>query len=188
MDRFLAKMERKFGKYAIRNLPLYLIICYAFGYLMNYVKPEWIYVVNLNPYAIIHGQVWRLISWVLVPEQTTLIFIIIVLYFYYSIGRTLEKTWGSFLFNVYFFSGLILTVIGAFGLFLYYTLAGREFTGLYNEYTTMLNGECPAVYGGNWMYASIANSFNTYYVNLSISAFFSRCPNLRRYSSSPWTA
>ena len=46
MNGFLSKMERKFGKYAIRNLPLYLMICYAFGYLMNFIKPEWIHVVS----------------------------------------------------------------------------------------------------------------------------------------------
>ena len=78
MDNFLSKMERKFGKYAIRNLPLYLLICYAFGYLMNLFKPEWIYIVNLNPYAILHGQVWRLFTWILVPEETQIFFIIIV--------------------------------------------------------------------------------------------------------------
>ena len=79
MEHFLAKMEKKFGKYAIRNLPLYLVICYGFGYLMNIFKPEWIYVVNLNPYAILHGQVWRLVTWILVPEQTSIFFVIIIL-------------------------------------------------------------------------------------------------------------
>ena len=183
MEHFLAKLERKFGKYAIRNLPLYLIICYGFGYLMNLFKPEWIYVVNLNPYAILHGQVWRLVSWILVPEETSLIFVIIVLYFYYSIGRQLERTWGSFLFNVYFFSGFILTVIGAFLLYIYFQTFGA---GWATSMQTVLAGtsgeELPALMGGSHFYAYVASFFNTYYINLSIFlAFAIMYPEMKVY-------
>ena len=183
MDGFLSKMERKFGKYEIRNLPLYLMICYAFGYLMNFIKPEWINVVSLNPYAILHGQVWRLFSWILVPEQTSWIFIIIVLYFYYSIGRTLEKTWGSFLFNFYIFSGFILTIIGAFGLYVYFRFFNTNYTAIMESiYSAYNGGACPSIYGGNWTYASIANSFGTYYLNLSIFlAFAITYPDVKVY-------
>ncbi len=191
MEHFLVKLERKFGKYAIRNLPLYLIICYAFGYLMNLVKPEWIYIVNLNPYAILHGQVWRLVSWILVPEETNLLFVVIVLYFYYSLGRTLEKTWGSFLFNVYFFSGFLLTVIGAFLLFVYFETFGKEFAEMYGMYLgNVFNealglgsaGECPWLMGGSWFYAYTAGFFSTYYINLSIFlAFAIMYPDMKVY-------
>ena len=181
MDNFLTKLERKFGKYAIRNLPLYLVICYAFGYLMNLFKPEWIYVVNLNPYAILHGQVWRLFSWILVPEETSIFFIIIVLYFYYSLGRSLEKTWGSFLFNLYFFSGCILTVLGAFALYLYFSTLGADWIARNEAYfqyivqgTTGLytGSEWPAILGGNYAFSYIASFFGTYYINLSIFLAF----------------
>ena len=64
------KMERKYGKYAIKNLPLYIAIIYAFGFLFQSFKPEWACFVTLNPYAILHGQVWRLVSWILVPESS----------------------------------------------------------------------------------------------------------------------
>lgn len=39
--------------------------------------------------------------------------------FYYSIGTVLEKTWGTFQYNLYIFSGLIFTIIGAFLSYLY---------------------------------------------------------------------
>ena len=183
MEHFLAKLERKFGKYAIRNLPLYLIICYGFGYLMNLFKPEWIYIVNLNPYAILHGQVWRLVSWILVPEETSLIFVIIVLYFYYSIGRQLERTWGSFLFNVYFFSGFILTVIGAFLLYIYFQAFGA---GWATSMQTVLAGtsgeELPALMGGSHFYAYVASFFIFYYNHLSIFlAFAIMYPEMKVY-------
>ena len=108
------KMERKFGKYAIPNLPLIIVIIYGFGFLMNLVKPEWIYFITLNPEAIIHGQVWRLVSWIFVPDSASnVFFVLIFLFFYYSIGKNLEIAWGKFAFNFFFFMGIFLTIIGA---------------------------------------------------------------------------
>ena len=191
MEHFLVKMERKFGKYAIRNLPLYLIICYAFGYLMNIFRPEWIYIVNLNPYAILHGQVWRLVTWILVPEETSIFFAIIVLYFYYSLGRALEKTWGSFLFNVYFFSGFILTILGAFLLFAYFETFGKGYAQLIDYFYSPIikevagvsaSSELPWLMGGSAFYAYVANCFSTYYINLSIFlAFAIMYPDMKVY-------
>ena len=191
MEHFLVKMERKFGKYAIRNLPLYLVICYGFGYLMNIFKPEWIYVVNLNPYAILHGQVWRLVTWILVPENTSIFFALLVLYFYYSLGRTLEKTWGSFLFNVYFFAGFILTVLGAFLLYIYFNTLGAgwiaanrlEFAYMVQSSSGIMAGdEWPMLLGGDYAFSYIASCFSTYYINLSIFlAFAIMYPDVKIY-------
>lgn len=184
MSSFLYKMEKKFGKYAIPNLPLVLIICYAFGYVMNIAKPDWMYVVNLNPYAILHGQVWRLFTWVLVPESTSIWLVIIVLYFYYSIGRILEKTWGSFLFNVYIFSGMLFTILGAFGLFGFFEIFAKDTVAANEAYCVASNfaNACPAWMGGSYTYASIAQSFGTYYINMSIFlAFAIMYPNMEVY-------
>lgn len=115
MSRLIAKMERKFGKYAIVNLPLYMVILYAIGYILMWVSPSVLSYMYLNVYEILHGQVWRLVTWIIVPElQTNVFFVVISLYFFYIIGRGLERVWGSFLFNFYFFSGCFFIMLGAF--------------------------------------------------------------------------
>lgn len=169
----LDKLERKFGKYAIPNLPLYIVICYAFGYLMNTFKPDWIYLVTLNPRAILHGQVWRLISWVLVPKDSltfggfSIFYILIFLFFYYSIARNLEAAWGRFYFNIFIFLGIALTVIGAFVLYGYFAIVNPPIVGAINsQYSQML--ECPAIFGGNWFDLYLSLQFSTLYMNLSI--------------------
>ena len=55
MPRFVEKLEKKLGRYAIPRLPLIKIICYAAGYLMQLINPGLIDVISLNPYAILHG-------------------------------------------------------------------------------------------------------------------------------------
>ncbi|MBR5761970.1 MAG: hypothetical protein IKX87_08120, partial [Lachnospiraceae bacterium] len=108
----MGKFERKFGRYAIKNLSMILIICYAIGYLLILIpafNPVLGYL-TLNPAAILKGQVWRIITWVLVPPTFSFdFFTLIMLFFYFSIGRTLERTWGDYLFNVYVFSGILFT-------------------------------------------------------------------------------
>ena len=110
------KLEKKLSKYAIKNLPMIMIGCYILGYILFFIDKQNIILnmICLNPYRIMHGQVWRLISWVLIPPSSFGFFTIIMLMFYYSIGRTLDGVWGSFKFNVYIFSGMLFTILGSF--------------------------------------------------------------------------
>ncbi|MBP3470093.1 MAG: hypothetical protein J6K26_11325 [Lachnospiraceae bacterium] len=183
MNKFINSLERKIGKYAIPNLPMYMIISYAIGYLMQMINPNIISVLSLNPYAIIHGQVWRLVSWVLIPPDTSnLFFTLLMLYFYYSIGTTLERTWGSFYFNYYIFSGMIFTIIGAFCLFGYMQFFQTEqlVAGEMAFQDYMGGVECPWIYGGSYMYSGYATFFSTYYVNMSIFlAFAATYPDMQ---------
>lgn len=141
----LDKMERKFGKYAIRNLSLYLIICYAFGYIIQIVNANFFAYLTLEPIYVLQGQVWRLFTWILVPPSTGNIFLtLLMLYFYYSIGSNMERVWGTFRYNVYLFSGMLFTILGAFLTFVIYQYG---------------YGQTPLGIG---LYVS------TYYVNMSI--------------------
>ena len=88
-------------------------------------------------------QIWRLVSWILIPPSSLDIFTIIMLFFYYSIGTSLERAWGDFKYNVYIFSGILMTIIGSFLLY------GIEYA---------VNGY-PALMG---------TAFSTYYISLSI--------------------
>ena len=151
--KFLDKMERKFGKYALSNLSMYIIITYAAGYLIELFAPVMQQYLTLEPALILKGQIWRLVSWLLIPpESSNIFFVVIMLYFYYSIGNTLERTWGTFRYNVYIFSGIITSIIGSFVL---YFLAG-----------------------GNGI--RLGNAFSTYYISMSIIlAFAATYPNMQ---------
>ena len=59
----MSKFERKFGKYAIKNLTLILIGCYVIGYIMQYVNSNFLNWLTLDVYQIITKiQVWRVIT------------------------------------------------------------------------------------------------------------------------------
>ena len=155
---FINKMERRFGRYAIHNLTKYIIGIYVLGYILEYMGRltgfsvlSWLV---LSPYHIVQDQIWRLISWVLIPPPSSnLLFVLIMLMFYYSIGTALERTWGAFRYNLYIFGGIICTVIGAFLLYAF-------------------GGPMISVYG--------SMAFSTYYINLSIFlAFAASYPDMQ---------
>lgn len=114
MKNWLDKMERRFGRYAIRNLTMYLLAGYAIGYLLSFTMPQLLTYFTLEPALILKWQVWRLLSWVIIPPNDNIIFVIFMMLLYYSLGNTLESYWGAFRYNVYIFSGILFTVIGAF--------------------------------------------------------------------------
>ena len=150
-------LRRKLEKYAIPNLTLYLIICYGIGSLMQFLKPTKNQYLMLDPFLVLKGQVWRLVTWILIPpDSSNIFFVLITLYLYYSLGGLLERIWGTYKYNVYLFSGLLFTILGAFVLCGYSVLMGAQptmYTGLY----LLNNGS--AVYFGQ---------FSTYYINMSI--------------------
>lgn len=160
MNSLLSRLENKIGKYAIDNLPLVMVILFAVGYLMSLVNPAILYYISLDPYAILkHGQIWRLVTWVLIPPSSrNLFYVIIALYFYYSIGTVLNKTWGKFYFNVYIFGGCLFVILGAFLAYFFYAIVQPEFFGsvTFAAFTNIM----------------FTFTFSTYYVCMSIFLAF----------------
>lgn len=117
--KFIDRLERKFGKYGIQNLTMYIVICYVVGYVLYYFDSGLLSWLSLEPAKILHGQIWRLVTWVIYPPSTEsfLWFAIAIMFFYYPIGNALERTWGTFRYTLYILSGIVFTVIGAFVLY-----------------------------------------------------------------------
>ena len=146
--KFIDKLERKFGRFGIPNLTIYMIVCYVIGYALMIVNPGILNWLSLEPAYILRGQVWRLVTWVLYPPSTSgvLWFAIAVLFFYYPIGTPLERTIGTFKYTLYILSGVIFTILGAF--ILYFLLGGNVLVG---------------------------NVFSTYYISLSTFLAYAMC-------------
>lgn len=145
MNRLLDRLSYKFRRICIPNLMLYLVIAMAGVYIVELFVPN----VSLISYMIFDrelifaGQWWRVITWILIPPSSSIIFIIFSLYFYYLIGLGLEHSWGSFKFNLYYLVGIIATIIGGFitgttdNTFLNYSLF-FAFAILYPDFQVML--------------------------------------------------
>lgn len=160
--QWMKKLERKFGKYAIKNLIVYILGAYVIGYILYFVDafgiiPGIYSILAMDPEAICHGQVWRLVTWICTVPQSPSLLLIFMFLFYFWIGRTLENAWGSFRYNVFIFMGLILMTITPM---LIYVITGC-ISGFEN---------------------AVSLSASTYYLNLtSFLAFAVLFPNERVY-------
>lgn len=112
---WLYKLERKLGRFAIPNLMMYICITtFAVYILAGYlVGPQIINWITLDRAALFQGQIWRLITFVFMPPQASLLWALLALYFYFIIGRALEDAWGAFKFNVYYLCGMLGIVLAA---------------------------------------------------------------------------
>ncbi len=165
----MGKFEKKFGRYAIPNLSTILLMCYAVGYLIQFINGDFLNYLTLDPYQILHGQVWRVFTWVVVPPSMGGIFTtLIMLYFYWSLGSTLERTWGTYRYNVYIFSGMLFTVLGSFvAMGLMYLVHGGT-------------GGLLSVLGASTLFSAGSIFFSTGYINMSIFlAFAATFPDMQ---------
>jgi len=118
MKSLMKKIEifcYKHPRFGIPNLMLLVVIGNAIVWLFSMMDTSGMLLSLLafSPSMILKGQVWRLITFALIPN-TTGIWALIFIYFYYFIGNTLEKQWGTAKFTIYFFTGIILTIIYGF--------------------------------------------------------------------------
>ena len=113
--KFIENLERRFGRYAIRNLMLYMSILFAAGLVIQMIRPElYFQYLMLDPSAVLKGQIWRLFTFLVYPPSTNILWCALLCYIYFSIGQMLERLWGAFRFNLYIFVGLLAMIIGIF--------------------------------------------------------------------------
>src|SRR5437660_3954067 len=109
----LDKLERRFGSLAIPGLIRIVIGFTALVWALMWLNPNFRFALDLDPARIRHGEVWRLITYIFLP-QTLSLWIILALWFLWFIGEGLERAWGPFRLTLYFLVGMIGTTVGAF--------------------------------------------------------------------------
>ena len=107
MEQLLARLERRFGRYAIHNLISVVVGGMAIVWVLSLLKPEFQERLWLDIGAVRHGQVWRLVTFLFIPPPSKPMWVIINLYFTWWVGSSLEQRWGPFKFNVYYLLGAL---------------------------------------------------------------------------------
>lgn len=120
---FLNKLERKFGRFAIPNLMRYIVILYAAGILIQMTVPEvYFRFLMLDARAILHGEIWRIVTFMIWPPASGLLINALIIYCYYNLGTALENVWGTFRFNLFFLVGILGHVLAAIVIYLVFGL------------------------------------------------------------------
>ena len=117
IERFFYNNRNK----GIRNLMLFVALGNLIVYVFMRADPSGALVsaLTFNRDQILHGQIWRLITYIFIPIDgvsgylSDVFFMAVMFFFYYQIGRIMESRWGVLKFNAYYFCGILLTDIAA---------------------------------------------------------------------------
>ncbi len=111
----LDRLERRFGRFYIPNLMLWVVGGQLVVWLLVMLVDYRVFsLLTLSRWELLHGQVWRLVSFIFLPPlSANPLLVALNLYFDYIIGVSLERQWGSFRFNVFYLTGMLGSIAAA---------------------------------------------------------------------------
>ena len=94
----------------IPNLMLYIAVGSAIVYFMSMADRNNVlyYALCFDRALILQGQIWRLFTYVFTYNAGNILITLVGLLCYFSLGRAMENIWGTFRFNLFYFTGVIL--------------------------------------------------------------------------------
>lgn len=122
--------------FGIPNLMLYIVVISLAVWLLSIMDSSRTLLTYFafSPELILKGQVWRLVTFMFIPQDLSM-WALLFFYFYYWIGSTLEREWGTARFNIFIFSGVVLTII--YGMLIYLITGQSASIGTYYIYLSM---------------------------------------------------
>lgn len=126
----------KHPNFGIPNLMLYIVIGSVAVWLLNLMDSSGAIIsfLEFSPRLIFRGQIWRLVTFMLIPQDASM-WALLFFYFYYWIGSTLERQWGAPKFTIFIFTGVLLTAI--YGIVIYLITGTSISIGTYYIYMSM---------------------------------------------------
>src|SRR5438093_3764143 len=117
---WLDKLERRIGFLAIPGLLRYVGFLTALVFVLEKVNPGYLRLLELDPAAVMQGQVWRLVTYIFIPQMASMLplpdWVNVAFYvlFLRWMGNGLESAWGAFKLTIFYLLGMIGTTVAAF--------------------------------------------------------------------------
>ena len=152
----IARLEKRFGRYAAPNVTIVLIVGQVSCYLAEMFSKAGgqfgvLDSIQLVPQLVVNGEVWRVLTYVFDPPRTNPLFAFFYWYLFYLMGTTLEATWSTFRYNLFLLIGFLASIAFTFGQYLasgapnivatnvfLYTTVFLAFARLYPDFTLHL--------------------------------------------------
>jgi hypothetical protein len=110
--KWITRLEARFGRYAVPNLTLVIILGQLLAFVALQVRgPEVLSRLWLDREAVLGGEVWRLITFVFMPPATNPLFAFFAWCLFYLMGTALENYWGILRYNIYLFIGVSAAIV-----------------------------------------------------------------------------
>lgn len=111
IDRFCTLHPRL----GIPNLMRYIVAANAVIYIFSMFDRSGLLlsILAMDASSVLRGQIWRVVTFVLIPTGSRPLSVLLSLFFYYWLGESMERLWGSTKFTVYYAGGMLLSVLAS---------------------------------------------------------------------------
>lgn len=115
----LDRLESRYGRFAIPGLIRYVVALNTLVYILYKINPNVLLMLVLWPSRILQGEVWRLVTYIFIPQFGTFLLpdwfgAAMYLLFLWWVGNGLEQALGPFRLNLYYFTGMLGITVAAF--------------------------------------------------------------------------
>jgi hypothetical protein len=116
-------LENRVGFLAIPRLIPAIALLNLFVYILFQLSPGYVQYLTLEPDLVMRGQVWRLVSYIFIPDMfldargvsiLQSVFFLLYVWFMIWVGNALEHAWGAFRLTLYYVLGMAGVTIAAF--------------------------------------------------------------------------
>ena len=107
------RLERRLGFLSVPGLPGLLTAMTALAALFAVAKPEFVAALALDPAALLRGQAWRALTFLIVPPESSLLWMLLWLAMIFACLSALEAAWGEFKLTVFVGIGAVMSTIAA---------------------------------------------------------------------------
>ena len=111
---WIDRLEKYLGFIAVPRLGMIFVTLQAIGFLFVSIDPAWIGQLALVPEAVLDGQVFRLVTFLALPSSTSLIWVLLGLWFLWFVFSALENEWGAFRTTLYVALSYVVMVTASF--------------------------------------------------------------------------
>ena len=137
---WMDKLERKWGRHAVANLSRYFVLAQVIGYVVQLTAPGLMSYMNFDMGSILHGQIWRIVTWIFTPTASLDVFGILFLFCVLMWGSSLESMLGTFRMNVFLWGSVILCdIVGAIVYVVTRILLGYGFSPYLSTYYILMS-------------------------------------------------
>ncbi len=109
--KWIDRLERLMPGLGIPNLALYLVGAQGLGFFLVLANPQALGLLILDPYLVLHGELWRLVTFLAVPLTLSPLWMVFALWFLYFIINGIEQEWGEFRTTLYVLVAVALTIV-----------------------------------------------------------------------------
>ena len=114
MEKLLARLDRKIGRYAPEGIILWVVAITGALHLLVFARPDIAHLLWLDPDAVLRGEFWRAFTFLFAPtgpvDTMGLVWTGLYLWFLHTMGTALEAQWGALRFDLFFFLGALGTL------------------------------------------------------------------------------